>query len=112
MSGALTWSVSSFVSRRVPSAEGSVETPVAVTVNVESPAADGVPAINPSLFRVRPAGSDPLVSDQVITDRTPPACSPAEYGEPAIAAGRDSVEIENRLGQMSNVKRSSALCLQ
>src|SRR5206468_1132496 len=82
----------------------------AVTVNVAAPAAVGVPEIVPSVESVRPAGSDPFVTFQVTTVvGWSPACSFVEYGEPAIAAGSDSVLIPHERGQTSKVNNVCAL---
>jgi hypothetical protein len=59
-------------------AVGLVES-VAVTVNVEAPATEGVPEIAPvALLRLSPVGSFPEVTDQVTGGRPPLAARPTE----------------------------------
>ena len=56
----------------------SFATPVALTVNVASPAAVGVPEITPSFDSTSPAGSEPPVTSQVVFEGIPDVCSVAE----------------------------------
>ena len=112
VSGWSTLSVNCLVSIRVPSADGSVETPVAVTVNVDEPTAAGVPVMLPFDDSVSPAGNEPALTFHVTFDRTPAVASVAEYGAFTVPGFRASVEIVNRLGQISKVNSSSALLPQ
>ena len=63
------------------------------TVNVESPAAFGVPEIAPVLERVRFAGSAPELTDQVTLPVAPLAARGAEYATPMLPSGRLVVVI-------------------
>src|SRR5207245_9592657 len=58
VSGSSTLSVNCLVSIRVPSADGSVETHAAVTVNVDEPTAAGVTAMMPFDDSIRQAGNE------------------------------------------------------
>lgn len=63
------------------------------TVNVEFPAAVGVPERTPALDRLSPGGSEPDVIDQVYAGVPPVAARVALYGAPKAAADRLVVEM-------------------
>ena len=73
---------------------GEVES-LTFTVNDEVPAVVGVPLICPELPRVRPAGREPELSDQLYGVAPPLAASKAEYETFARAPGREEVVICN-----------------
>src|SRR6266508_6456087 len=85
--------------------------PMASMVNMDDPAGVGVPEMRPSGDRLRPAGSEPLVSSHVVLDGGPATSSLAEYGAPRTAGFSCCVVIVNRRAQTSNVKSVSALLL-
>jgi hypothetical protein len=68
---------------------------VAATANVATPIAVGVPLTTPvEAFKIRPAGSEPLVTDQVM-GVVPEAAKVCEYGVPTTAAVKgEAVVIE------------------
>src|SRR5437764_964283 len=57
---------------------------VAVTVKLDVPAARGVPASVPSVARVRPAGTAPVVTANVNGPAGPVAVNACEYASPAV----------------------------
>ena len=81
------------------------------TVNVDKPAAVGVPEIVPSVPSVKPDGSAPVVTVQVTFDGTPWPSSLNEYGEAAVAGVSAVVAIPHLRTQTLNVKSVSALLL-
>lgn len=63
-------------------------------VKVEVPDAVGVPVIAPDdAFKVRPAGSEPLLMLHVYGAVPPVACSVAEYAVLTLPPGKEAVEI-------------------
>src|SRR6185312_2314037 len=72
---------------------GELVESTAWTVNVKSPVAFGVPAIEPSLARARPPGSAPAVRDQTTVPTLPEAERLAEYGVPMIPFSSEVVVI-------------------
>jgi hypothetical protein len=65
---------------------------VTLTVKLDEPMPVGVPDIVPPA-RLRPAGSDPLVTVHVYGGDPPVALSPWEYTSPIVPAGKDDVVI-------------------
>src|SRR5437764_938706 len=62
------------------------------TVKFDVPAAVGVPLIVPSAASDRPAGSEPVVVDQVYPPDPPLAASVWLYPTPTVPLGSDAVE--------------------
>jgi hypothetical protein len=65
------------------------------TVNVARPAAEGVPPMTPvDGSRLRPCGRLPAEIAHVTGGTAPDEVRVAEYGEPTVAFGNDTVVIE------------------
>src|SRR5581483_3375876 len=65
---------------------------VTLTVKFAVPALVGVPDITPPP-RVRPAGSDPVATDQEYGGDPPDTVSACEYGTPTVPAGKGDALI-------------------
>jgi hypothetical protein len=67
---------------------------VAVIVKVDEPAVLGVPENTPADDRVKPAGSDPVVTENEYGAVPPVAVKVALYGRPTSACGKLVVVID------------------
>jgi hypothetical protein len=73
-------------------------------VNWTEPAADGVPLTTPLAVNDKPAGSAPLVTDQVYDPFPPVAVKFCEYATPIVPSGSELVEIDIRELLMSRLR--------
>jgi hypothetical protein len=79
---------------------------VTLTVKSKSPAADGVPVIEPLAPNDSPPGSDPPVTAQPYGARPPAALRVAEYPVPTVPAGKELVVMEGGVGAAPIVTRN------
>jgi hypothetical protein len=88
--------------------------PESLTVKVTEPlvtGAAGVPEITPvATASDKPAGSDPLLTDQAYGAVPPEAASVALYAVPTVPLGTDDVEITSGAGAMLTVRLLVVTC--